>query len=140
MKEKQVNVYDAYASDNDYGQSDIMKYHNQELNKDGSVLGLFTPNEGDIISKTKYELSWHEKFILGTLNFLIKVYARTLKNAKNLKEEYNATLLSKARPNTPLYDGDAWNCEFSPTNQCVYEQDECGEYICTFCGEPEERK
>jgi len=79
----------------------------------------------DIINPCKQKIHNIEQQIT------IKI-ANDLKN-KNLKEHANLN------PNNLLLG--FWNCEDSPTGECVYDEfDDPMSDNCLYCGEPDERK
>lgn len=146
LKKTVVKVFDAYSvSDSDekfyYANIDIFEYHNQIIRKDGTIKGKFKPLKHNLIEKIKYELDEYEKLTFKMMKDTTKKAKDLYDSCKRKEDKYEKLLISKICDNEDLYEGDKWECDFSPVGHCIYKYDEGGnQYECIFCGEPEERK
>lgn len=161
MDIKKVKVFDAYeASFNnkslDYykslglSSSDLFDYHNQILGKNGLVkpcsrakwrnLNPIKPLEEDLVEKDKYELDNLEKMTLKMLKDSTKQAKDLYDSCKRKQHKFEDMLIQNIDIDKDIYNGDKWDCNFSPLGYCLYSYDESGEPCCIFCGEPEERK
>lgn len=152
MNKTKVKVFDAYidfADEKDYYKNlglssyKLSKCHNAIINKKGliKVEGIqpFKPLNEDVVEKDKYELDSEEKETLSMLKDSTKKAFNLYDSCKRKEQKYIRLLISKLDFDE-LYDGDDWKCNLSPIGRCLYIQDDCGEFVCAFCGEPEERK
>ena len=158
MNKKEVRVFDFYSVTsedkkyyynlglNDYN---IMKYNNSILKKNGTIkpigsyrnnLKPIKPLDNNLTTKTKWELDPIEKEVLSMLKNSVKKSKDVYDSCERKYNKYLKLLISKLPTEKELYDGDSWDCNLSPIGKCVYKQDDSGEFVCIFCGEPEERK
>ena len=158
MNKKEVKVFDAYRIDGedkkyylDLGLDDyhLMEYHNCILKNNGTIKpsGPFTkhfkpikPLDKNLIIKSKWELDSIEKETLSMLNNSVKKSKNLYDSCKRKYDRYESLLINSLPMEETLYNGEGWYCELSPIKRCVYKIDSCGESVCAFCGEPEERK
>lgn len=155
MKKIKIKVFDANnVSNKEYYKQlglniyDLEKYHNQILNNKGMIkpkknnLGitkLIKPLDEDLEERFKYELDKDEKLALSIMKNNLDQAEKLYDSAKRKYHKYLNTLIEKLDIEE-VYDGEDWNCSLSPFGKCLYHQDSSGEYLCIFCGEPEERK
>ena len=161
MDIKKVKVFDAYSveesKDEDYYKDlginingfGLFDYHNQIVNKDGFIkphtkygkLKPIKPLEKHLVKKDKYELNDLEKMTLKMLKNSTEQAKNLYDSCKRKQNKFEDLLIQRINTNKEIYHGDKWDCNLSPLGYCLYEYDECGgDYICIFCGEPEERK
>lgn len=159
MIKTRTKVFDAYnASEHikyytEQGVKDyfIFEYHNQPLDKNGLVspkgvwksLKPIKPNAKDLVTKYKYELTYSEKARLSVLNTQIERVEKLTDKLENKRNKLEQDILDEILQDTDydsIFEGDYWECELSPLGRCIYTNDECGESVCIFCGESEERK
>ena len=86
-----------------------------------------------------YILTKKEKIIYDNLKNRKKELEKELSYIKNKIFDFESNILTKFFPGEDIYDGEYWDCKNSPFNRCIYKYNQ-GDYICIFCGEPEERK
>lgn len=158
MDIKEVKVFDSYSVTNedkkyyyDLGLSDyeIMEYNNSILKKNGTIKPIYSyrntfksikPLDNNLTTKTKWELDSVEKEILSMLKSSVKKSKDVYDSCERKYNRYIRLLLNQLPIKDELYDGNFWKCDLSPIGRCVYKQDNSGEFVCVFCGEPEERK
>ena len=126
----------------------LFEYHNQILRKDGTVKPKYSsralqpmkPLPQNIETKYKYELDEDEKMAVSMLKSSTRKAEELFDSCKRKEIKYEHMLINKIDFEGPTYDGEHWDCNLSPIGRCIYTTDSCGEYVCIFCGEPEERK
>lgn len=159
MNKIKVKVFDAYEvedKDKKYYEDlgintngfDLFDYHNQIVNKNGFInlhtkygkLKPIKPLEKHLVEKDKYELDELEKITMKMLKDNTKQAKDFYDSCKRKQNKFESLLIQSLDIDKDLYGGDRWDCNLSPLGYCIYEEDECGESVCIFCGEPEERK
>ena len=159
MNKIKVKVFNAYlveGKDKDYYKDlgintngfGLFDYHNQIVNKNGMLkprtkygkLKPIKPLEKHLVEKDKYELSELEKITLKMLKDNTRQAKDFYDSCKRKQNKFESLLIQSLDIDKDLYNGDRWDCNLSPLGYCIYEEDECGESVCVFCGEPEERK
>ena len=159
MNKIKVKVFDAYLVEDedkkyykdlgiDINGFGLFDYHNQIVNKKGilrphtrfGILKPIKPLEKHLVEKDKYELDELERMALKMLKDNTKQAEDLYDSCKRKQDRFERMLIQSIDVTKDLYNGEKWDCSLSPLGYCVYEEDECGELTCIFCGEPEERK
>lgn len=152
MKEIPLKLFDAFVNDLTYYEKEyklnydllIEAYHNQKVDNHGNVkpikkyknLPIIKAQPDDIKDLIKYELDNMERTTLSMLKDTEKQLYELHNSAKRKRERYESMLLEQFED---CYNGDYNECKLSPLNRCLYKFDG-NDYVCIFCGEPEERK